>query len=305
MNEYIHISYQERIVIFKGIQDGFSVRDMAKHLGRSPSTISRELKRNEYNGIGYLPDSAHFRATSRRTGNKKHPLKCTEIYDYVLAKLKERWSPEQISNRIKMDMPGYSIHHETIYGFIYNKKAKHLKLYRYLRFARKRRRKRLGRKPQRALIPCRTWITERPKSANNRKEVGHWEADTIVFRRRKAALLVNVERVTRFTCVKKLRDATSESVKRVILNSYLKYPLQLRKSITTDNGSEFVKHTEITKELALPFFFCHPYSSWERGTVENTNGLIRQYLPKHFDLRCIDQYKIDKIIEQLNNRPRK
>lgn len=305
MKEYTQLSYQERFVIFKGIQDGFSIRDMAKHLGRNPGTISRELKRNKYNGIGYLPDSAHFKTSSRKIGCNKQPLKSPKIYKYVISKLKLLWSPQQISNRIKIDLPGCSIHYETIYSYIYSKKAGHLKLYRYLRFARKRRRKKLGRRPQRTLIPCRTLITERPESVNDRKEVGHWEADTIVFAGRKSAVLVNVERATRYTLAVKLKDMTSESVKNVFLSNFSEIPGQLKKTITTDNGHEFVRHIEITKSLNMPFYFCHPYSSWERGTIENTNGLIRQYLPKYFDLKSINQDKIDKMINQLNNRPRK
>ncbi len=305
MKGYKHLTLEERVVLFKGLRDGFSIREMANHLGRQPSTLSRELSRNGFEGIGYLPDTAQYKSSQRRTKGNKHPLKSPEIYQYVIAKLKKCWSPEQISNRIRMDMPKLSIHHETIYSFIYSKEAKYMKLYKYLRLARKRRRKLYGRKAQRVLIPCRTWITERPISANKRMEIGHWEADSMMFSKQKSALLVQVDRLTRYTLATKMKRKTSDAVKNIFLNKFSDWPEELKRTASVDNGSEFVKHLEITEALNMPVYFCHPYSSWEKGTVENTNGLIRQYLPRSTNMRKIHQWQIDKIINQLNNRPRK
>lgn len=305
MKEYKHFILQERIVLFKGLKDGFSLRVMAEHLGRSPGSLCRELKRNAYKELGYLPDTAQHKASGRRIKSKKYPLKSQKIYQYVISKLKELWSPEQISNRIKIELPGYSINHETIYAYIYSKEAKHLKLNRYLRWGHKRRRKRSGRKSQRVLIPCRTWITERPDSVNKRKDIGHWEADSLMFSKQTSALLINVERLSRYTFATKMERKTSKFVVKIFISKFADLPEQLRRSSSVDNGSEFTKHQEITKALNMPIYFCHPYSSWEKGAVENINGLLRQYLPRNTNLKRINQKHIDEIIKSLNNRPRK
>ena len=308
MGEYKQLSLKEREEIYKGLLSGWSLREIANDLGRNVGTVSRELTRNSYSNlenIKYLPDTAQYKSKSRRNLKVRHPLKSAEIYNYVISKLKKLWSPEQISGRIKVDLPGKSIGKEAIYLYIYSRKAKHLKLYGYLRLARKKRRKKEGRKVQRALIPCRTWITERPKAADERREVGHWEGDSLMFSKQKAAILVKVERCSRYALGTKMRRKTAEIAKKAFIRRFSCIPEELRKSATVDNGSEFVEHLNITQELKMPFYFCHPYSSWEKGSVENTNGLIRQYLPRSTDLSKVSQIQIDRIIKQLNNRPRK
>jgi IS30 family transposase len=302
---YKHLSIQERVFLFKELREGASLREIGRKLNRHHTVLSRELERNSFEGLGYLPDTAQYKASIRRTKRTKHPLKCPQIYNYVISKLRKLWSPEQISGRIKVDLPGQSIGKETIYLYIYSKRAKHLKLYKYLRLGRKRRRKMCGRKIQRALIPCRTWITERSESANKRKEGGHWEGDSLMFSKQKAAILINVERCSRYTLGTKMRRKTAEMARKAFIRRFSCVPEELRKSATVDNGSEFVEHLSITQELEMPFYFCHPYSSWEKGSIENTNGLIRQYLPRSTDLSKVSQVQIDKIMKQLNNRPRK
>lgn len=305
MKRYKHLSVRERVSLFKGRQEGYSLRDIAKALGRNPGTISRELKRNSFESVGYLPDTAEYKSKSRRGYRERHPLKSPEIYDYVIEKLKKLWSPEQIHGRIRIDLPGRSIGAETIYAYIYGKEAKKLKLYQYLRLARKKRRLKYGRNTQRALISNRTWITERGREIDTRSTIGHWEADSMLFSKQKSALFVQLERHSRYAMATKMRRKTAEQVKRIYLSRFSTLPYDLRKSSTVDNGTEFVAHLEITEKLEHPFYFCHPYASWEKGSVENTNGLIRQYLPLCTNIWRVPQRTIDKIINQINNRPRK
>lgn len=305
MEKYGHLTLQERFILFRGLQQGLSLREISKELRRNPGTLSRELKRNSFESVGYLPDTAQYKSKSRREGRKRHPLKSPEIYDYVISKLKLLWSPEQISGRIRIDLADKSIGKETIYSYIYGKEARHLKLYKYLRLARKKRRKKYGRNTQRVLIRDRIWITERDEEVNNRATAGHWEADSLMFSKQKAALLIQLERHSRFVLATKMRRKTSNNVKKIFITRFSSLPDKLRLSATVDNGSEFVEHLEITKTLDLPFYFCHPYSSWEKGGVENANGLIRQYLPRCVNIQEVEQRQVDRIINQLNNRPRK
>lgn len=305
MRKYKHLNIKERTFLFRELRKGASLRKIGRILKRNHATLSRELKRNSFEDLGYLPDTAQYKASRRRPKHIKYPLKSHIIHKYVISKVRQFWSPEQISNRIKIDLPGQSISYESIYAYVYTKEGRREGLHGYLRLARKKRRKKQGRKAHRALIPCRTWITERPEAATKRIEMGHWEADSLMFSKQKSAILVKVDRFSRYTIATKMRRKTSKTVKDIFVNKFANLPEQLRKTVTADNGSEFVEHLKITKILNLPFYFCHPYSSWEKGTVENTNGLIRQYLPRSIDLKKLQQRQIDKIMNQLNNRPRK
>jgi IS30 family transposase len=226
---------------------------------------------------------------------------------YVIEKLHRDLSPEQVAGRIALDIPGHSISHETIYQFIYARETlKHMDLRPcLLRGHRKRLERGHSRKHQKSHIPERLSITERPASVNDRGEPGHWEVDTMVSRQSTPSLAVALERLSRKTHIAKLAAKTAKEL-RVSLNRRLsRHPNHMRKTITYDNGPENVEHTVVNQTLGTHSYFCEPYHSWEKGSVENAIGLIRRYLPKRTDFATITKEQIKQIEDALNNRPRK
>ena len=227
--------------------------------------------------------------------------------NYVIKKLHLGWSPEQIAGRISHDIPGYSISHEAIYQFVYDRDTiKHMDLRPCLA---RRHRKRLeqghSRKHQKPHIPERLSITERPICVNDRREPGHWEVDTMVSRHSAPSLGVALERLSRKTHIATLAAKTAREL-RVSLNRRLsRHPSHMRKTITYDNGPENVEHVLVNKTLGTQSYFCEPYHSWEKGSVENAIGLIRRYLPKGTDFATMTKEQMKQIEDALNNRPRK
>jgi len=303
----MHLSCEEREKIFLLSSHGKTKREIGRQLGRHHTVISRELERNHSpNGI-YSPAQAQRTSLLRRSqANSRNPLKDERIFRYVKEKLLEDWSPEEISGRIKLDLPGKSIGRETIYAHIYRKENRHLGLWVYLRRHRPRRQPKHSRKVRRETIPNRIFIDQRPSEINDRKRIGHWESDLLLgSRETREAASVTVERKTNYVVIAKLNRPSATEKQASLVAGLKKFPPWLRKSITFDNGLENACHEEVSRELQVETYFCHPYSSFERGTVENTNGLIRQYLPKRSSFKNVTQREVNLIASYLNNRPRK
>lgn len=307
--KYTHLTSEQREQIDVLRRQEYNITDIAVILKRHKSTISRELKRNssqKYNC--YLSHRAHQRSESRKSQASAQPrLKSNKIRAYVLKKLKLDWSPEQIAGRLKIDHPELSISHEAIYQYIYDKSTPNREeLIQYLRRSHKKRHKKgLYRKTKKTKIPNRVCIEKRPTAVEHRKEHGHWESDSIVSRASKAALNSIVERKTRLLFLSKLNRKTAACTNNAIIRKLSYLPQNARRSITFDNGTENSGHELITEKLKTDCYFAHPYHSWERGTNENTNGLVRYYLPKGTDFAKITNAQIQALENKLNSRPRK
>jgi len=306
---YKQLSQEEREHIADLLSEGNSLGAIAKILGRNKGTISRELSRNsapEYRR--YTPCRAHARACGRKTEANTHErLKNDFIRQYVRDGLEQGWSPEQISGRIRIDHPGCSVNHEAIYQYIYHpQNPQRLEMITLLRRAyKKRRNKGIGRKVRKTKIPNRISIDDRPKSIENRNRYGHWEGDSMVSRKSKVALNTLAERKSRLVLITKLSRKGAAETNKAIINRLKKLPAQGRQTLTLDNGTENAKHEQLSTRLGIKCYFAHPYSSWERGTNENLNGLIRWYLPKGTDFSKITPEQIARIEYLLNSRPRK
>lgn len=306
---YKHLTLSERDMITTLRAENKSLREIARALGRDAGTISRELKRNaspEYRL--YLSHRAQGRAQQRRKAASHRPrLKSAQIRDYVRVKLALGWSPEQIAGRIRLDHAGLCISHEAIYQYIYHPRTEdRQELIRSLRRAHRRRKPRgLGRRERKSKIPNRLPIDLRPASVEQRRTFGHWEGDSLVSRKSRVALNSLAERKTRLLYLTRLPQKTAEATRQAILTRLGALPPKARRSLTLDNGTENTLHQEITAAIGLRCYFSHPYASWERGTCENTNGLIRWYLPKGTDFSTISDEQIAQIEFLLNSRPRK
>ena len=305
MKKYEQITSDERdkIAIFKA--NGFSQNEIAKMLGRHRSTISRELRRNSSTQYHcYKSIHAHRRSCERkRQANSHSRLRNDKIRSYVEMKLKDDYSPEQIAGRIRVDHPGLKISHEAIYQYIYSDKPElsHC-LARHYRIRKKRGKKNTG---SVRTIPERIDITQRPKEIDSRSVIGHWESDTVVSRQSKVALAVTVERKSRLTKIIKIQRRTSQYYSQAVIDSLISIDPKQRLTITYDNGKENAEHLRINQALKVQSYFCQPYHSWEKGTVENTIGLIRRYFPKKTDFDKVTDEQIREVEHKLNSRPRK
>ncbi len=290
---YTHLTQEERYQIYALKRAGHGQSEIAGVLNRSPSTISRELRRNG-GERGYRPKQAHSLARERQASNARQIDEAT--WRIAQAKLREDWSPEQISHHV-------AISHETVYQRIYADKKAGGTLWRHLR-CQKQRKKRYGKTDRRGVIPNRQSIELRPLIVEERSRIGDWEADTIIGKNHKQAIVSLVERKSGFTLIRKVEHKTALAVSEVMTKLLRPHRSRVL-TITSDNGREFAAHKTISKQLGASFYFAHPYASWERGTNENTNGLIRQYFPKNRDFTTITQREINMAMERLNNRPRK
>ena len=298
------LSEREELAILQA--KGKSIREIARIMGRSHSSISRELKFHGVMGksVHYSPCVANDIARmKRRKAGRKKVLDNPEIRDYVEEKVKLGWAPEIVSGRLRMDKSGCSVSHETIYQYVYDQSWD---LVGYLpRRHRWRQPKNRLRKTQGSRIPNRLSIDVRPEIINQRKQFGHWESDLLVSHQSHHALNVMVERKSRYIQVIPIPDKTSLSASQAILSRLSLLKSEARRSITYDNGLENARHEEINGILKTKSYFCNPYHSWEKGSVENVNGLIRRYLPKKTDLSLITNERIEYIEDQINNRPKK
>lgn len=300
---YNQLTCKERDLIGIMLAEGRSLGDIARRIGRNKSTVSREVLRNgSRTRKDYYPLRAQSRNDKRRSKSRKiGRLKNDEIRDYVERKLKLKWSPELISGRLQKK--GLVISHESIYQWIYNEKPEYITC--LTRRHRRRKRKGTGKKGHKYNIPQRVGIESRPGSANDRREAGHWEVDTAFFHHMREVLHVMSERKTRYTMLTKMKDITSEENRGAMIRRHTYTPLHLRKSFTYDNGRENSHHTYVNTNLGTQSYFCNPGRSWEKGTVENTIGVIRRILPKKTKFNNITEEEIKALEDWLNDRPRK
>lgn len=297
MGTYTQLTYNQRYHIYTFMKAGFCQSEVAREIGVHKSTISRELKRNR-GGRGYRPKQAQRFAMERQKKSKSR-IK-SEDWKLVEALIIKEWSPEQISNFFR-DNQIVPISHEWIYQYIYKDKRDGGNLWKHLR-CHKKRRKRYGSYEKRGQIPNRKWIDDRPQIVEDRSRLGDWEADTIVGKGRKGAIVTLVDRKSRYLRMGLVGKRTKEAVKEMIISLLADFPVH---TITCDNGKEFTDHEGIANGLGAEVYFAHPYASWERGTNENTNGLIRQYIPKNTEFNKISNEDIQFVENRLNTRPRK
>lgn len=316
MAHYHQLTIEERETIQAGLWGGKSLREIACELGRDPATISRELHRNI---VGerrrYTPRMAEERAQKRiRERGRRSRLKNAIIREYAIRKLKEEdYSPEQIAGTLPIEHPALSISPEAIYQFIYAQyhrggwgKCIGEDLRMYLKRKHKvRKAKFVPFQEEKGSIKNRVSIDARPAEIDRRGVPGHWEGDSMVSRQSLVGLNTLVERVTGLVFITKIKNTTAKETARAVAMRLRPLPKKMRRTITVDNGHENAAHEEITKEIGAKIYFAHPYHSWERGTNENTNGLIRWYLPKRTDFATIADERISEIEYRLNTRPRK
>jgi len=300
---YQQLTILDRYQISAMEQVGHSQSIIAETVGCDKSTISRELSRNK-GQRGYRPKQAQEKTEKRREEAIRFPRFTDLIHDMVVILVLEKWSPEQISGWLKKEVVG-EISHERIYQFIREDKYQGGDLYTHLRQGSKKRRKKYGSKSStRGQIKDRVSISKRPKVVDKKKRVGDWEGDSVVSRNNSTSLVTLVERKTKFTLIGRVPDRKAPTVERAmkdVMKPYKKHSY----TITLDNGKEFANHQGVSKGLGVNIFFADPYSSWQRGLNENTNGLIRQYFPKKTDFKKVSDEEVLRVQEDLNNRPRK
>jgi IS30 family transposase len=307
---YSHLTVDERNVIYRMRFQGYGDAEIARCLGRSPGTLSRECERNALPDGRYEPGPAQTRANSRRRAHlRRSKTDDRRLMAYVADRLTNRWSPEQIAGRLSArppkDLAGLSISHTTIYRWIWSDPERVRQFRPFLRIAHKPRRKPYGKPSRQGQILGKRSIEERPAAANGRTELGHWEGDTMVGKGRRGYLVTCADRASRYLIARKVEACAAEPVAQRFRQTIRKLPAEKRRSLTLDNGREFARPTELEKKLDVPIYFAHPYHAWERGTNENTNGLLRQYLPKGTDLSQVPDEQLQSHVRQINHRPRK
>lgn len=309
VKKYRHLSLEEREKLYGWIAKKLSLREIARRLDRSHSSLVRELKRHTRYEKPYLPCIAE-RRTKRWAIKQRYqaPLKSPLIFLYVRQKLRLGWSPETIAGRLQIDHPGFSITDETIYRYVYGKKQRRMKLWRHLTLGRKKRRVKHGRQVHRSSkIPEAVSIDLRPQEVTDRKIGGHWETDNMEgIRGDQSIVSVTVERLARLTLMSKMNNRTADSKTQVVVNRLSVFPNTLKQTITADNGAENTNHKSISQKLKLTgMYFCHPYHSWEKGTVENTIGRVRRFFPKGKSIDALTEEEISVVEHSMNSTPRK
>lgn len=303
---YRQLTLDERAAIAHMKDSGMKQNEIAERMKRDPSTICRELSRNAppIHVNYYVAHKAQERYEARISmAHQREPLKNDVIRRYVAQRLRDNWTPEEIAGRLPKEHRMQHISHEAIYQYIYKIKPEFI---RYLAFShRKRKYHGQGKRHKTSHIPNRVPISERPLIVNSRRSRGHWEADTMVSRASGRTLVTLCERKTKAVIIVRVKNNTADAVSNAIIMRLRGLPKWLRRTITYDNGHENVLHEKVNRALGMKSYFCAPYHSWEKGTVENTNGLIRRYLPKKTDFGRISNRRIQCIEAALNNRPRK
>jgi IS30 family transposase len=309
--KYRQLQPEDRMTLASMQQQGWSVRAMARTLRRSASTVSRELTRNTLGDMPYASHTAQVAAGSRRSAAR--PAAKLDVHSIawgvVMTMLDWKWSPQQIAGTLKRvfaDEPERQVSHETIYTAIYAQPRGELRrqLIACLRHGRSTRMPRSRGEDRRGQIPDMVSIHVRPPEVNDRVMPGHWEGDFIKGAGNKSSVGVLVERTSRLVLLAKMDDATAASALAGFSAKLNAIAAPLRKSFTYDQGREMTRHADLAVQTGVKVYFCDPHSPWQRGTCENTNGLIRQYLPKGTDLSVFSQDELDAIADSLNNRPR-
>jgi IS30 family transposase len=305
---YIHLTARDRYVI-SHLHSQMSYREIARRLGRHHTTISREIKRNKPPHSTYWyyfieRDVELKRHTARSFRRQSH----LPLVKYVEDKLRLDWPPEAISARLKLDYPNdgrMRISHETIYRWAYLVAEEGGDIHYHLRRRHKKRRKQKRYGSGRRFIAGRIPIHQRPAIVADRERFGDWEGDTLEGARGTGGLATHVERKSRYLVAAKLCDKKAATMNAQTIRAFTKLPRVMRQTLTVDNGSEFSQFKELEKKARLTVYFADPYAAWQRGTNENTNGLLRHYFPKGTDFRTISEEEIELIVKKVNNRPRK
>lgn len=288
---------------------------IARKLGRDYSVIKREVQRNKGPHQPYVAAKAEEYARRRKKNTNKRKLEKwqnTRLREYVDSELRKGHSPEEIAGRLQKQRPrdverclDTTVSYETIYQYIYHGAGRYGGLYKTLRRKQKTRQRRFDRKPHTERIPDRVSIHERPLVIGERRRYGDWEIDSVVFSRQQSVLSVQYERKLKLCRLKKVANKTARESESAIQEHLTRLPKHLRRSLTRDNGTENVLHTETRHVLGMPSYFCDVYKSWQKGGVENLNGLIREYFPRKCSFDDISDAEVYAVQEKLNNRPRK
>ncbi|MDP8290491.1 MAG: IS30 family transposase [Candidatus Susulua stagnicola] len=312
MNKYIRLTFAEREEISRQLVLCASVRNIATAMNRLPSTISREIKRsspckNDYralNGQEYAKQQLHRYPRERKLDKN---IKLLKLVHYHI--VQKRWTPEQVARRLKILYPNdMSMHisHESIYSYLYVRPRSILKK-EIILCLRRHHKNRRSKKERQKSCPIQDYLSieERPSDVADRIIPGHWEGDLVVGTMNKSAIGTLVERVTRLTLLVKLQAKDAESVRKAFAKEFSNLPNGLKRTLTYDQGQEMSQHKLFTKETDITVYFAHPHSPWERGTNENTNGLVRQFFPKGTDFNKVSKKTLKEVQELLNDRPRK
>ena len=297
----VHLTKEQRYAISAMHKQGYTQKHIAEAIDKDKSVISRELKRNANRNGRYSFTSAQEMAASRKERMKRPRKLHPELKKEVIQLIEQDWSPQQIEGRLKLQNKP-SVCHETIYKLIRQDKSEGGTLYKHTRHQLKHRKRPVGKK---IAIKNRVTIDQRPEIVDTKQRLGDWEIDTIVGKDNKGAIVIMVERKTAFMMMEKLNHGKNakelSNVAVRLLSAYINHV----HTITGDNGTEFAHHQTIAKMLKTQFFFTHPYSSWEKGLIENTNKLVRQYIPKKTNFNTLNEQQIKEIQHKINNRPRK
>lgn len=306
-NNYTHLSYEERVVIRVMRKEEKSLREISRALDRAPSTVSRELKRNEqFAGTRVIyPDYAQMKANGRRRRAYLKPhLKTRSLQRYVIGRIEQGWSPMVIAGRLKHLGRKVTVSHEAIYQFIYSKRKDLCD--KLVRHHKRRKRFRQSKKfRNKTPIPGRISINERPASIATREQSGHWEGDLMIAGHEQDALQILAERKSRVVFLSKMPDKKAATTSKKIIARLRRLPPSQRKSITYDNGKENVDHQIVNRTLGTKSYFADPYASWQKGTVENIIGIVRRTYPKGTSISKISLQELKLLERRLNSTPRK
>lgn len=308
---YTQLTSEERYVIYHLKLCNFSLREIGRRLGRHHTTIGRELERNRpaIPGMPYWHQTAHDKALERRQQPRHYRrLACLPLIRYVERRLRAEWSPEIIAARLRLEHPGdpaMRISAETVYRWVYRDARHGGTWFTFLLRRRKNRRKQRGYGAGRGLIPGRVGIEQRPALVALRRRFGDWEGDTVEGAKGRGHITTHVERKSRYLLAAKLTGKSAAETAQAVSSAFRRVPRSLRKTLTLDNGKEFARFRDIEKSSGLRVYFADPYSAWQRGTNENTNGMLRRYFPKGIDFRTVTDEALAKVVKKMNHRPRK
>ena len=301
---YRQLTSEERYMLAALRRQGLNHSEIARSMGRHRSTVSREVRRNSTRADGhYRPFTAQERTQGRRSRSRRNSHFTARDFALVDGLLCRQWSPEQVAGHLRR-LRLLSISHETIYPHVWRDKKRGGLLYTHLRGARKRRRKRYGADDSRGRLAGKRMISERPIEVEARSRVGHWEADTVAGAGGRDCVATLVERKTGLVHIGKLSDRTAGSLSRRVIRLIRRQAGRFE-TVTADNGTEFHDYRRVEELTGVTFYFARPYHSWERGSNENANGLLRQYLPKGVSMAGLSQQQCNAIARKLNTRPRK
>lgn len=297
-----HLTYEQRVILEHGWQRGVCPAAIARELGVHRSTVKNELRRNTLTGLPYRAEFAQHHARARRraaNGFRRRIVPGSPLEWFIIHKLRERWSPDEIAHRWNQEKQMPHVCLQVIYDWVSDRRE----FRQYLLLGRRRRKKQ---KHEKVTIPNRRMIDTRPTIIEGRKRLGHWEGDSIVSKCRRQAIATFTERKSGFLIAGKMENRTAETMDRVMTAQFKRRcPKPLRKTCTNDNGPEFALHQWTEKKLSMKMYFAFPYHSWERGTNENTNRLLRAFFPKSMRFEELTQEDVDRVVDLLNHRPRK